>query len=90
MTQKPDLLSLENKTSPVDMQDSDLILRIKEWGGYSSKSISDSELLANLGINAQHIPSWFMKTTPWVLDNEITLEEFVNAIRYMHENQIIN
>ncbi|HEV2193393.1 MAG TPA: hypothetical protein VGR54_07245 [Nitrosopumilaceae archaeon] len=67
----------------------DLMPVIKEWGGYSPTSISDSELLANMGIKGNFIPPWFMKTTKWVVNDEISEQEFVNAIKYMYQIRII-
>ncbi|MGI0026741.1 MAG: hypothetical protein ACREAD_02740, partial [Nitrosopumilaceae archaeon] len=68
---------------------SDMMSVIKKWGGYTSTSISDSELLKGMGINANHIPSWYMKTSKWVVDGDMTQQEFVNAIQYMYEKGII-
>ncbi|MGI0027207.1 MAG: choice-of-anchor U domain-containing protein [Nitrosopumilaceae archaeon] len=67
----------------------DLITVIKEWGGYTPTSISDSELLSKLGIKANHIPSWMMKTTKWVVNDEMTEQEFVNAVKYLYANGMI-
>jgi hypothetical protein len=90
-TQKPQNSTafIQNKTSVDTKNAPDLLTIIKEWGGYSSKSISDSELLDYLKINAKHIPSWFMKTSKWIVNNDITEQEFVNAITYMHEHGVV-
>jgi hypothetical protein len=66
----------------------DLLSDIKEWVSYST-TISDSKLLSDMGINANHIPSWVTKTAQWVIDGEITEQDFVNAIKYMHTSGII-
>lgn len=68
----------------------ELVDIIKQWGGYSPKSISDSEMLSDMGIDAKHIPSWYMKTSKWVVSNDMTPEEFVNAIKYMYDKGIIH
>lgn len=75
--------SLQPLTSP------ELLESIKEWGGYSSQSISDSQLLTEVGISGEHIPKWYLKTTKWVIDGEISQDEFVNAIKYLNEKGII-
>jgi hypothetical protein len=62
---------------------------IKKWGGYSPTSISDSQLLADVGMNGTHIPSWFMKTTKWIVTNEVNQQDFLNALKYMHDNGMI-
>ena len=68
---------------------SDIMSSIKEWGGYSSISISDSQLLEDLGMHGTHIPSWFMKTTKWVVSNEINPQDFLNALKYLYDNEIV-
>ncbi|GEM_PF-2242226 len=75
--------------APVSEKPSDLMPAIKDWGGYSPHPISDSELLNDMGIKADHIPSWFMKTTKWVVNSEMSEQEFANAIKYMYEKGII-
>lgn len=81
-------LSLEN-TNPQNSTDAELLSGIKKWGGQSSESISDAELLKSVGINGQHIPSWFMKISKWVVSGDVTTREFVNALQYMSENKMI-
>lgn len=68
----------------------ELVDIVKQWGGYSPKSISDSEMLSDMGIDAKYIPSWYMKTSKWVVSNDVTPEEFVNAIKYMYDKGIIH
>jgi hypothetical protein len=65
-----------------------LLFDIKEWND-NSNTISDSKLLSDIGIKASHIPSWVTKTAKWVTDGEITEQDFVNAIKYMHTSGII-
>jgi hypothetical protein len=67
----------------------DFMPSIKEWGGYSSTSISDSELLSNMGLEGNHIPSWVMKTTKWLIDGQMTQQEFIDSIKYLHDNGMI-
>jgi hypothetical protein len=62
---------------------------IKQWAGYSSTSISDSELLGHMGINGNHIPSWFMKGTKWLVNGDTSQQEFKEAIQYMLTKGII-
>jgi YVTN family beta-propeller protein len=73
-------------TAPVSENTPDLMPAIKDWGGYSPTSISDSKLLSDMGVKGQHIPSWVMKTTKWIVDGEISQQEFVNMITYLSEN----
>jgi hypothetical protein len=65
------------------VQSPDLFESIKEWGGYSSKSIPDSQLLEKIGVKGEHIPPWYMKTTRWVVDGTMTQDDFVNGIKYL-------
>ncbi|HJU13366.1 MAG TPA: hypothetical protein VJ792_02805 [Candidatus Nitrosotalea sp.] len=70
-------------------QQVDMMNAIKEWGGYSPTSISDSQFLSDLGIKAQHIPSWVMKTSEWVVKGGESQDEFVNDIKYLHDKGVI-
>jgi hypothetical protein len=74
--------NLQTASSP------DLLFDIKGWIGYSP-TISDSKLLSDMGINANHIPYWVTKTAKWAVDDKITEQDFVNAIKYMHASGII-
>ena len=69
--------------------ENDIEESIKMWGGYSSKSISDSEFLSKIGINGNSIPHWVMKSTKWFVDGEINLQEFVDSIKYLDEKGFI-
>jgi len=62
---------------------------IKQWAGYSSTSISDSELLDHFGIKGDHIPSWFMKSSKWLVSGDTSQQEFKEAIKYMSDKSII-
>ncbi|HYL67279.1 MAG TPA: hypothetical protein VEU72_09065 [Nitrosopumilaceae archaeon] len=67
----------------------DLLLDIKEWDGNSAITVSDSKLLSDMGIKGSHIPSWITKNAKWVVGGEITEQDFVNAILYMHTSGLI-
>ena len=59
---------------------------IMEWSGYSENSISDSELLSQLGFETTKngIPSWVKhKMARWLYMEMITEQDFVNAISYL-------
>ncbi|HEV2192888.1 MAG TPA: hypothetical protein VGR54_04625 [Nitrosopumilaceae archaeon] len=75
--------NLQTKISP------DLLLDIKEWNGNSAITVSDSKLLSDMGIKANHIPSWITNNAKWVIDGKITKQDFVNAIMYLHTSGII-
>jgi len=67
----------------------DLLFAIKGWNENPATLVSDSKLLSDLGIKANHIPSWMTNNAKWVIDGKITKQDFVNAIMYMYENGII-
>ena len=84
------IMSLQNSTvSSHEAKNQELLSSIKKWGGYSPESISDSELLEKIGIKGQHIPSWFMRTTGWLVNNQTTQEEFFDAIKYLYDIKVI-
>ncbi|MGB6463769.1 MAG: hypothetical protein WBF38_06060 [Nitrosotalea sp.] len=89
-------VTVSNATNPDSVQspvqatgNTDLREAVMEWGGYSPTSISDSDLLKDLGIPAHHIPSWFMKTAKWVMDNQTSKDDFVNTIKYMYNMGLV-
>jgi hypothetical protein len=61
----------------------DVTDEIKMWGGYSPKSISDSELLGDLGMHGNHIPNWLMKSTKLFVNGDVSQDEFLNILKYM-------
>ena len=67
----------------------DAMTAIKEWGGYAPNPISDKELLSTFGIQGQQIPSWLMKTTKWLVNGQMSEDEFINIIKYLAKNGMI-
>ncbi|OLC94086.1 MAG: hypothetical protein AUI92_01485 [Thaumarchaeota archaeon 13_1_40CM_3_38_6] len=61
---------------------------INEIKGWSESSISDVALLNDMNIQGKHIPSWLKKVAEWVVDGQISQNDFVNAIKYVDENGI--
>jgi YVTN family beta-propeller protein len=85
-TKQSSVINLNNSTTN---SEDHLMDAIKQWGGYTSTSISDSQLLDNIGIKGQHIPSWVLKTTKWVVSGDVSEQEFENAITYLYNINII-
>jgi len=76
------ILSQQDDSKPLlDMQ------MIKDWGGFSNNSVSDSEILSYLEIEGYHVPSWMKdsKIVKWVLDEKVTQQELVNALKYLEK-----
>lgn len=67
----------------------DLLPAIKDWAGYSSHAISNSEFLADIGINGQSIPQWVSKTTKYVVDGDLSIPEFENMLNYLADKGIV-
>jgi len=60
------------------------------WAGYSEKPVSDSELLSQIGIEGQQIPSWFKnKVAKWVIDGTVTHQELVNAMKFFENTGLL-
>ena len=82
-------------SNPVNPQPSpsqtkpDVMESIKDWAGYSPHPISNHDLLNQMNINAQRIPSWVGKTAKWVVDGSVTTQEFVNVLKYLNEKGIV-
>ena len=61
------------------------------WAGYSKDVVSNNELLSNLGIEGNNIPSWYKKNvSKWIYQEEIGLKELINAIIWMDQKGYIN
>jgi hypothetical protein len=63
---------------------------LEKWGGFSTESASDSEVLQEIGIEASTIPSWVKENARWILKGDVSQQEFVDALRYLFEKGIIN
>ena len=86
----------ESKTKPSNEfgMDSEPIFSwqiFNEWAGYSSDVVSDQEFLSDLGIGGEYMPDWLKNNyAKWLKDGSITQQDFVVAIKYLHEKNIIN
>ena len=68
---------------------------LKQWGGFASQSASDSQLLAQFGIEGTSIPPYFKQTAKWFLDADdggdgLTAQEFVAALSYLGQRGLLN
>lgn len=85
---------LTQKIAQVPVQDNTtstvLLDTIKEWGGYSQTSVSDSQLLSEIGIDGKSIPPWFMKTAKWTVQGDESQQDFVKGIKYLYEKGLIH
>jgi hypothetical protein len=80
----------KNQTNnQVLINSSNLLSDIKKWNENSTTTVSDSKLLSDMGIKANHIPFWVTNVAKWVADGKINEQDFVNAIIYMHTSGII-
>ena len=67
---------------------------LKQWGGFASQSASDSQLLAQFGIEGTSIPPYFKQTAKWFLDADdgdggLTAQEFVAALSYLGQRGLL-
>jgi len=63
---------------------------ISQWAGYSTKFVTDNELLDQLGIEGNKIPTWYKKqVADWVYDRTITQKEFVNALKFFEKGGML-
>ena len=67
----------------------DITNYIKEWAGYSPTSISDAQLLDHIGIKGDHIPSWFMHASKWLVNGDTSQQEFREAVKYLSSKGVI-
>jgi hypothetical protein len=60
------------------------------WAGYSKQIVSDSEILQDMGITGTVIPKWVKSEFgKWLFNNQITIEDFENAIYFLDSNKIL-
>jgi len=83
----PDKSILQNTEQ--DKVSQDVLTLIEKWADFSSYSISDSEFLAQFGIEGEHIPSWFKTNARWVVQGDVSEQEFRNGINYLNKIGII-
>ncbi len=67
-----------------EIQKEETISAIKKWAGYDLEVVSDSQLLDKIGINGDNIPKWFKKSAKWLVNEQISFEEFIDALRFVH------
>ncbi len=57
---------------------------------YANKSISEHDLISDIGIDANHLPLWIMKMAKWCANGYISGQEFINSIVYLYQNGMID
>ena len=65
---------------------------LKEWAGFSVKSVSDEEFLKNLGLEGAKIPSWFKKSqvAKWVIEETISQRELIDTLKFFQKSGLLN
>ena len=59
---------------------------LTRWAGYSEETMSDKELLDELGIEGNTIPSWFKSNVGKAFYKEVvSLDELLKALSYLEE-----
>lgn len=62
---------------------------ILDWAGFSPNEKSDKEILKEVGIEGQEIPSWFKKVGRWIFEGQISLADFENALNNLHKRGVV-
>jgi len=63
---------------------------LERWSAFSSGTVTDAELLAQLGLEGDHIPEWFKTTTAkWFMEEKISEQEFVNALEFLSKSMFL-
>ncbi|OLB91540.1 MAG: hypothetical protein AUH25_02405 [Thaumarchaeota archaeon 13_1_40CM_38_12] len=62
---------------------------VKDQTDAKVSNVGQDALLVDIGIKADHIPSWVTKITNWATDGEITKQDFANVIKYLYTSGII-
>ena len=83
------ITTLTQNIAPVSENTVDLIPAIKDWGGYSPNPISDSEFLSHMGISGKSIPKWVAMPAKYVINGDLTPQEFEIIVKYLASKGII-
>ena len=64
---------------------------LNKWAGFSEETISDSDLLAMVGLEGNKIPIWYKDMiAQWMIKNEVVSEhEFLNALTFFYNNDLL-
>jgi len=63
---------------------------LKQWGGYDVETASDIDVLSKFGIKGEKIPPYVKQLVKWILKDEVSQEEFVNALQYLKREGILS
>lgn len=56
---------------------------LKQWGGYDIETASDIDVLSKFGIKGEKIPAYVKDVTKWILNDQVSYEEFINLLQYL-------
>ena len=63
---------------------------LKKWSGYDTELASDADVLSEFGIKGETIPAYVSDVTKWILDDQITPEEFVTLLQYLKTKGVLS
>ena len=63
---------------------------LKKWGGFHIESASDIDVLSEFGIEGEKIPPYFKHIVKWILQDQISQEEFANALFFFKNEGILS
>ena len=63
---------------------------LKKWGGFDVDIASDIEVLAEFGVKGEIIPSYFKQTVKWVIQDQISQQDFVNALQFFKSKGLLS
>ena len=76
--------------SPTGIWTMDQLSVLKRWAGYDTESASDVKVLSEFGIAGDKIPSYVKQFTAWIINNEITRDEFVDVLHYLKDAGVLS
>jgi len=63
---------------------------LKKWGGFHTESASDIDVLSEFGIEGEKIPPYFKRVVKWLLEDQISQEDFANALFFFKSEGILS
>ncbi|HEV2193348.1 MAG TPA: N,N-dimethylformamidase beta subunit family domain-containing protein [Nitrosopumilaceae archaeon] len=84
LIQDPQLLRTLNSKDPTTLLDD-----VSNWLRYGQNSNMTRIMLGDFDITGKNIPSWVSNPAIWLINGEITRDDFNNLVDYLYQNKVI-
>ena len=63
---------------------------LKKWAGYDTEPASDVNVLSEFGIEGDRIPTYIKQFIAWIINDEISQDEFVDVLQYLKSMGVLS